>query len=153
MFRWLFEIVDQSRWLVLAIAALQLGVPSASVHADRISPNAQPGAKSDFQFTSKSAADPYLDYRIHDNGYLWTTVNNNGIIGNIFGFELPGERKQAPSFYHPTYSRIQHGYYAGLWVGGVVRGDTLVTVAMDVEWNYWEYRYRREAELGTIQHL
>ncbi len=144
MFRRLFEIVDQSRWLVLAIAALQLGVPSASVHADRISPNAQPGAKSDFQFTSKSAADPYLDYRIHDNGYLWTTVNNNGIIGNIFGFELPGERKQAPSFYHPTYSRIQHGYYAGLWVGGVVRGDTLVTVAMDVEWNYWEYRWPME---------
>ncbi len=144
MCRRVFEIVNPTLWLVVAIAALLFGAPPVSVQAGRVSPPAPQGAKFDFLYASKSAAYPYLDFRIHDNGYLHTTINNNGIIGNIFGFDLPGERKQAPSFYHPRYSRIQHGYYAGLWVGGVVRGDTLVTVAMDVNWNYWEYRWPME---------
>ncbi len=86
----------------------------------------------------KSAAFPYLTMRLHDNGDLWTVVNNNSVIGNIFSFQMPDEHKQAPSFYHPGYSRIQHGHYAALWVGGVVRGDSLVTTGMDVAWDYWD---------------
>ncbi|MEA3296500.1 MAG: hypothetical protein U9R56_01390 [candidate division Zixibacteria bacterium] len=95
--------------------------------------------------TGKSAASfPYIDFGIHDNGYLWTTVINNGIIGNIFRFELPSRMGQAPSFYFPRLSRIQHGYYAALWVGGVVNRDTLVSVAMDVNWYPWNSTYPME---------
>jgi len=65
------------------------------------------------------------------NGRLWTTIVNNGVVGNIFGIAMPNERKTAPSFYYPEYSRIQHGYYTGLWIGGVVGNDTLVTTAID----------------------
>jgi len=86
----------------------------------------------------KSTAFFYITMRIHDNGDLWNVVNNNSVIGNLFGFEMPGEGKQAPSFYHPGYSRIQHGDYAALWVGGVVRGDTLVTTGMEVAWDFWD---------------
>ncbi len=86
----------------------------------------------------KSAATPYITMRLHDNGYLWTVVNNNSIIGNLFRFQMPDEHKQAPSFYYPGYSRTQHGHYAALWVGGVVRGDSLVTTGMDVAWDYWD---------------
>ena len=88
--------------------------------------------------TAKGAASfPYVDGRIHRNGLLWTTINNNGIIGNIFNIELPEQSKTAPTFYYPMYSRIQHGYYAALWVGGVVAGDTLVSTAMDSDWSWW----------------
>jgi hypothetical protein len=65
------------------------------------------------------------------NGRFWTTIVNNGVVGNIFGIRLPTERKTAPSFYYPQYSRVQHGYYTGLWIGGVVGDDTLVTTAID----------------------
>ena len=80
---------------------------------------------------SKSAASPQIESLVHMNGRFWTTIVNNGVVGNIFGTALPNERKTAPSFYYPEYSRIQHGYYAGLWIGGVVAGDTLVTTAID----------------------
>jgi len=95
------------------------------------------GGKSDHP-GAKSAAFPYITMRLHTNGDFWNVVNNDGIIGNIFGFEMPDENKQAPSFYHPGYSRIQHGHYAALWVGGVTHGDTLVTTGMDVAWDYWD---------------
>lgn len=93
------------------------------------------------QRTKHTQSDPYLDFAIHDNGYLYTTIWNNGVIGNVFSAEYPGEGKLAPSFYHPRYNRIQHGYYAALWVGGVVGIDTLVSVGMDVAWNPWHQGY------------
>ncbi|MEA3297346.1 MAG: hypothetical protein U9R56_05730, partial [candidate division Zixibacteria bacterium] len=97
----------------------------------------------------KSCRTPNIDYEVHRNGRLWTTVNNNGVIGNIFGFSLPDERKTAPTLYYPGYSRIQHGYYVALWVGGVVGEDTLVTTAMDPVGNreFWPDYY----PFGEIQ--
>jgi hypothetical protein len=40
----------------------------------------------------KSAANPYITMRLHDNGYLWTVMNNNSIIGNLFRFQMPRQR-------------------------------------------------------------
>ena len=118
-----FPLVAQARW---PVDSVQVTDPRLQIKAP----------------APKSAADfPDLDYDIHDDGYLFTVINNNGIIGNVFGYEYRGEHKQAPSFYHPRYSRIQHGYYAALWVGGVVDEDTLVSVAMDVSWNTWDNWY------------
>ena len=97
-----------------------------------------------------AAYSPWIDYRLHDNGYLWTTIHNNGAIGNIFNLQMPYENKQAPTFYYPRQSRIQHGYYTALWVGGVLNGDTLVSTAVETDWKgrtrtppmeFWPYEW------------
>lgn len=82
---------------------------------------------------------PWIDYQLQNNGYLWTTIHNNGAMGNVFRFQMPEESKQAPTFYHPRMSRVQHGYYTALWVGGVLNGDTLVSTAIETDWkgNTW----------------
>ncbi|MDH3889765.1 MAG: hypothetical protein OEV49_01670 [candidate division Zixibacteria bacterium] len=113
------------------------GLITGDSWAQRLSQFYEAPKKSD-RPDQKAAAFPYITYRLHANGYLWNVVNNNSIIGNIFGFEMPDESKQAPSYYHPGYNRKQHGRYSALWVGGVVRGDTLVTVGMDVAWDFWD---------------
>jgi hypothetical protein len=102
--------------------------------SDKVTASKQPPS-------SHTQVDPYLDYAIHDNGYLFTTIWNNGLIGNLFGAEYHDLGKTAPAFYHPRYSRIQHGYYSGLWVGGIVGRDTLVSVSMDVAWDPWHRGY------------
>lgn len=93
------------------------------------------------QVAQQAESDPYLDFDVHDNGYLYTTIWNNGIVGNYLNAEDPGENRLAPSFYHPRYNRVQHGYYVALWVGGIVGLDTLVSVSMDVAWNSWYRGY------------
>lgn len=74
---------------------------------------------------------PPRDYAIHRVGKFWTTVNNNGIIGNYYGFPMPDVFKAAPSFYYPQFSRTSYGSHIGLWIGGVVGKDTLVSATID----------------------
>ena len=108
--------------------------------ANGLPPQAQPSSK-DILTSRASAEFPYLDHNVHNSGLLLNVMNNNGILGNIFSYEYLGMGKQAPSFYHPNYCRIQHGYYAALWVGGIVNDDTLVSTAMDTDWNVWHRGY------------
>ena len=129
-------------YLLLVFVFLSMAV--SPVYTQEISSRRNPRLKIDLPEGKSAASFPYIDFGIHDNGYLWTVVNNDGIIGNIFRFELPGDRGQAPTFYFPRYNRIQHGYYAALWVGGVVNRDTLVSVAMDVNWYPWYSSYPME---------
>lgn len=88
-----------------------------------------------FQFNTTEAQQsryrPELDYAIHRAGKLWTTFNNDGIIGNVYGFPLPEINKSAPSFYYPQYSRTSYGNQIGFWIGGVVGNDTLVSTTVD----------------------
>jgi len=99
-----------------------------------------PGAvKLDHPSPKATAYYPWVDYLVHDNGWLWTTIHNNGAIGNVFRLQMQEGGPSAPSFYYPRYSRIQHGYFAALWVGGVVDGDTLVSTGIESDWrmNTW----------------
>jgi hypothetical protein len=100
-----------------------------------------PFAGKDQSPTKHTVETPYLDAGVHDNGLFYTVINNNGIVGNLFNTEYGTQARQAPSFYHPRYTRVQYGYWAALWVGGIKAGDTLVSVAMDVDYNYWDYGY------------
>ena len=95
-----------------------------------------PSSKVDLR---KFATDewPYVTHQIHNNGRLYNTIINNGITGNIFGFEDNRQNKAAPSFYYPRYSRVPHGIFSGLWVGGVLRNDTLVSTAIDETFTGW----------------
>jgi hypothetical protein len=74
---------------------------------------------------------PQIDYRIHRNGRLWNTMNNNGIIGNVYGAQMTDPSRSGPTLEFPGYSRITHGTSIGLWVGGVVGNDTLVSSTND----------------------
>lgn len=130
------RICSKSVLIGLVVAVLSCIVPGDG-RAQRLSPFFETPQKTD-RPGQKAAASPYITFRLHANGYLWNVVNNNSIIGNIFGFEMPNEGKQAPSYYHPGYNRKQHGRYSALWVGGVVRGDTLVTVGMNIAWDFWD---------------
>ena len=99
--------------------------------------------------SSKSTYDvSYLDYRVHDNGRFWNTVMNTGIIGNYFNYQYRDRFLTTPEYYFPRYSRIRHGFFTALWVGGVIDDDTLVSTALDVTASnmaggFW-YRYISE---------
>ncbi len=110
---------------------LLLGGFNQSVRAEDPAPIVDPSVQSrKYSGRLKAAALPYFDYRIHNNGRFWNTVNNTGMFGNIYGFGDNKGRRQAPSFFFPKYSRVVHGWYTALWVGGVVGRDTLVTTAI-----------------------
>ncbi|MFH1686884.1 MAG: hypothetical protein ABIE70_05110 [bacterium] len=91
------------------------------------------GYLKDYDATSQGTMQrpPEIDFRVHRNGRLWNTVNNNGIMGNVYGFPLSDMYKAAPSFRFPGYSQTTYGQQIGLWVGGVVNGDTLVSTTID----------------------
>ena len=74
---------------------------------------------------------PEIRHVVHRNGRLWNTINNNGIMGNVYGFSLTDIYKTAPSFHFPGYSQMTHGQHIGLWIGGLVNGDTLVSTTID----------------------
>lgn len=105
----------------------------------------EPPAKSNqWNFPHKSAAFPNISYRIHKNGRFWNTINNNGILGNFYNFTDYEIGKAAPRYYFPRYSRVRHGFYTGLWIGGVVGKDTLVSVSLGVDYYGWWTPYNCE---------
>jgi len=92
---------------------------------------------------------PDWDHETHMVGKLWTVVNNNGVIGNINSYPLPYLNKIGPSFYYPRYSRTSYGDYIGLWLGGVVGRDTLVSTVID-ELGQMEF-FPDEGTFGQIE--
>ena len=81
-----------------------------------------------------AAVDTTVRYRIHGNPQFRATVTNWGYFGT-FDFALvdsaSGDPTSAPSpapaFESPPHSRVEYLYDAGLWIGGLVDGDTLVS--------------------------
>ncbi len=74
-----------------------------------------------------------------DLGYLKTdqveaTFDDWGCIGSAFHFG----RSPYPSFDTPTGSGVQYLFGGALWIGGVVNGDTLVSVGADGWWGVYE---------------
>jgi hypothetical protein len=81
---------------------------------------------------------PNITCRIHNNGRLYNTINNNGTTGNLFDFpDVQTDNRTAPTFYFPRYSRVQHGIYSALWVGGIIGNDTLTSVSIDETYEGW----------------
>jgi len=91
-----------------------------------------------------AASAPEIKFRIHKNGKLWNVINNNGIFGNLFGFQDVDLGKTAPGYYFPRYSRIRHGYYTAVWVGGIIGNDTVVSTNLDVDYQGWWTGYKSE---------
>lgn len=115
----------------LLIILLILSVPS---HQTRAADDpAGPADSLDYKriLPQATASLPNITHRIHNNGRFWNTVMNNGFFGNPFSLRDNLARRAAPSFYFPKYSRKRYGYRTGLWIGGIVDGDTLVSTTMD----------------------
>lgn len=72
-------------------------------------------------------------FRIHSNGQIRTTVTNWGLLGNPLEALIDSaslgspDTLLAPGLESPSGSKIDYLYEAGLWIGGVVNGDTLVS--------------------------
>ncbi|GAB4322040.1 MAG: hypothetical protein Kow0074_13300 [Candidatus Zixiibacteriota bacterium] len=77
---------------------------------------------------------PVYDRRLHYAGPVWMTISNFGTIGRGSGpVELRDREalriRHSPSFEFPAGSRNDYLYEGGIWIGGVVGIDTLVSVS------------------------
>jgi hypothetical protein len=75
--------------------------------------------------------------RIHYRGEIWSAVTNDGSWGTQHGTEACDPDDQllridwCPSFEFPGGSRVDYLYKGGLWIGGVVGTDTLVSLGYE----------------------
>lgn len=71
--------------------------------------------------------DTNIVWQTHDNGYLRSTVTNYGYFGTVRDRLRDSMGALVPVMESPANSGIEYLYEAGLWIGGVVGGDTLVS--------------------------
>lgn len=96
-----------------------------------------------------STAVPNRSQCTHRVGQLWFTVTNYGFLGNQMNFGLPDcvSGGATTDLEFPGGSQIQYLYQGALWVGGIVNGDTLVSIATD-GWVYDPNRGELHADSG-----
>jgi len=89
--------------------------------------------------TRAAAAFPVYETRIHSAGQVWAAVTNFGLIGTedvaraLDKDLLPLRIPYTPSFEWPAGTRNDYLYAGGLWIGGIVGSDTLVSITIDGE--------------------
>lgn len=71
--------------------------------------------------------DTNIVFQTHENGYLRSTVTNYGYFGTVRDRLRDSTGALVPVMESPVNSGIEYLYEAGLWIGGVVGGDTLVS--------------------------
>ncbi len=71
--------------------------------------------------------DTNIVWQTHDNGYLRSTVTNYGYFGTVRDRLRDSTGALVPVMESPANSGIEYLYEAGLWIGGVVGSDTLVS--------------------------
>lgn len=78
---------------------------------------------------------PPIDYHIIDQGGPRTVVTNWAYFGSLYGQLVDSSTGEtAIPLEYPGGSRIMYLYDAGLWIGGIVNGDTLVSTASYSSW-------------------
>jgi hypothetical protein len=99
-----------------------------------------------------SAERPEVRYQIHNAGLFWNTFNNNGIMGNYFNFDDTSYYgRPAPNFQYPERQRRYYGNWAGIWIGGIVGQDTLVSTApCQDQYSYYGYRSEFYPDYGSL---
>jgi hypothetical protein len=65
-----------------------------------------------------------VDMKSHTVGNMWLSVTNYGQFGSAGNGEYP-------SCEYPANSDVEYLYYGGCWIGAIVDGDTMVSVATD----------------------
>lgn len=122
----------QLKYLLLWIGVLFVSLV-LSAHAADPSPDGEP-LTAGVQDVTDVPLGPY--YQIHENPYFRATVTNWGFFGD-YGPDLidssslgTPDTLQAPGFETPVHSQVGYLWQAGLWVGGIVGNDTLVSVGV-----------------------
>ncbi len=90
--------------------------------------------------SSNTSTVPLVDRRITYTGDVWASVANDGSFGSFTSalgcaqVDLNHLRiTHCPGFEFPAGSRVDYLWRGGLWVGGIVGTDTLVSCAMASE--------------------
>lgn len=89
--------------------------------------------------------------RVHRRGNINYCVTNWGMLGSEAGqvFESsgclfcdhPDNEVAAPSFEFPSNSGLEYLFHGVVWIGGVVDGETLVTVGVDPYGWSWDFEF------------
>ena len=66
----------------------------------------------------------FTDIKTHNVGNMWLSVTNYGQFGSAGAGGLP-------SCEYPANSDVEYLFYGGCWIGAIVEGDTMVSVATD----------------------
>lgn len=87
--------------------------------------------------SAKTTANPVFETRLHYAGQVWFALTSYGLIGTeeenrVHRKDLQALRiEYSPSLEFPSGTRTEYLYGGGLWVGGIVGQDTLVSLPMD----------------------
>ncbi|GAB4317933.1 MAG: hypothetical protein Kow0074_06830 [Candidatus Zixiibacteriota bacterium] len=81
---------------------------------------------------------PTYETRLHYAGQIWLAITNYGLIGTDNDLSLVQERDRealrinySPSLEFPAGSRNEYLKAGGLWIGGIVGNDTLVSINLN----------------------
>ncbi|GAB4317927.1 MAG: hypothetical protein Kow0074_06820 [Candidatus Zixiibacteriota bacterium] len=121
----------------------------------------QPPKPFDYLSTSATAT-PVYETRLHSVGQVWMALTNYGLIGTENGNRVADKDKDllaikySPSFEFPAGTRNDYMYAGGLWVGGVIANDTLVSLPIDgtsvpkSEWTSFDTVKESSSLRGTL---
>jgi hypothetical protein len=99
--------------------------------------------KDAYTYVGSAVAFPVFETRLHYVGQVWFAIANTGLFGTENQDRVskkdigPLKIDYSPSFEFPAGSRNEHIYAGGLWVGGIVGADTLVTLPINGESASW----------------
>jgi len=78
------------------------------------------------------SGDVCVQQLVHKESNLWLTITNWGLLGSLAGSFIDSETGlPAPSAEFPGGSDLDYLYQGAIWVGGVVEGETLVSIGVD----------------------
>ncbi|MEW5875286.1 MAG: hypothetical protein AB1752_08915, partial [Candidatus Zixiibacteriota bacterium] len=120
--------------VVIAVALIvpRVGLSRALDGAGKIHDRRPLGARS-------AAAFPVFETRIHSAGQIWAAVTNFGLLGTEDGPRggakdlEPLRIAYTPSFEWPAGTRNDYLYAGGMWIGGIIGSDTLVSITITGE--------------------
>ncbi|GAB4317921.1 MAG: hypothetical protein Kow0074_06810 [Candidatus Zixiibacteriota bacterium] len=121
--------------IVLIIAVCAAAIPIQHDSADARTRERVAGTTPPSYFAKPNVAFPVYEYRLHSVGQVWFTPTNFGLLG-IGNSTNPLPDKDlgplginySPSFQFPAGTRNEYLYAGGLYVGGIVGTDTLVSM-------------------------
>jgi hypothetical protein len=97
--------------------------------------------------TASDSVEP--QHRVHRRGNVNFCISNWGYLGSQTRYlyestgclfcDYPDSEVPAPSFEFPADSDLEYLFQGALWIGGVVEGETLVTVGAG-GW-FWNYEF------------
>lgn len=112
--------------------------------------------------TLSAAAFPIYETRLHSVGQVWVALTNYGLVGTENGNRVAEKDRDllsinySPSFEFPAGTRNDYMYAGGLWIGGIVGTDTLVSLPINgtsspvSEWNSYDTITELSSLRGTL---